>query len=144
MSLIHTLVLIYLTSRLVGFLLCADVVLASRRMVCDPALEVKDVSLNCTKRVVVAHIEPGCGSRLSCLRSLLDNLNPLRCNEMALSPNFRLVYPFLRFNLLSKHRLGLVEVVLRSLLFFMDGSTRVVQLRDFFYWLGFVKQVVLK
>lgn len=129
-----------LSSRLVWLLFYTDVVLESSSLiVCDAAFKVEDVSLNCTERVVVAHIKACCSGWLSCLGSLLDNLNPLRWNKVILKPA---VWSLFRFYFLSSHGLSFVEIVFGSLFLFVDWRTRVVELRNFLHWLSFIEVVI--
>ena len=105
----------------VWFFLYTDVVLDGRSLVvCDPALKVEDVSLNCTERVVVTNVETCCGSWLSRLGSFLNNLNALRRNKVVLNPTFCALF---RLDFLSCNGLRLVKLVFGSLFLFVDRST---------------------
>lgn len=129
--------LFYLSARFIWLFLSADVVL-SAQVVRNAALEVEDVGFYCTKRVVVTDIETSRCCRLSCLRSFLDNLNPLS-DRLILSSNFRRISSPLLLHYLSRDWLGLVEICLLDLLFFVVGCARIIQLRNLLHRLSFVE-----
>lgn len=129
--------LFYLSAGFIWLFLSADVILGAQ-VIRNAALEVEDVGFYCTKRVVVTDIETSRGGRLSCLRSFLDNLNPLS-DRLILSSNFSRISSPLLLHYLSRDRLGLVEICLLDLLFFVVGCTRIIQLRNLLHRLSFVE-----
>ncbi len=121
LSLVETKMLFYLAPRFIGLFLYADVILESNSgVVCDSAFKVEDVSLNCTERVVVAHIEACCSGWLSRLRSFLNDLNALSRNKVIMCSAF---CPLLRLDFLFCNRLSFVKIISGGLLFFVDRST---------------------
>ncbi len=133
--------LFYLSAGFIWLFLSADVVLGAQ-VVRNAALEVEDVGFYCTKRVVVTDIETRRGSGLSCLRSFLDNLNPLS-DRLILSTTLGRICSTLLLYDLSRDWLGLVEICLLDLLFFVVGCTRIIQLRNLLHRLSFVELIGL-
>ena len=106
-------------------------------------LEVEDVSLNCTKRVVVTDIETRSCRWLPSLGCFLHYWNSLWRCKAALNPTF-LHYFFILLHFLSANRLSFIKVILWSLLFFIDWCALVVKLLYLLHWLCFVKQVTFE
>jgi len=105
-------------------------------MVWHTSLEIKDISLDCTERVVVADIKTSSCCWLSCLGSLLNYLYALCNNRRGLVCPFNYLSS-VAFNDLTRDWLRFVKISLLNGFFFV-GCALVVQLQNIFYWLGLV------
>ena len=87
-------------------------------MVWNTTFEIKDISLDCTERVIIAYVETSSCGWLSCLRGFLNNLYTLCNYRGSLVGSFNCLSP-LTFNDLTHNWLCFVEISLLNRFIFV-------------------------
>ena len=136
MWMVQTCMLFYFSAWLVWFLFVTYGVKGCPLMVWHTSLEIKDISLDCTERVVVADIKTSSCCWLSCLWSFLNDLYALCNNWRGLVCSFNYLSS-VAFNDLTRDWLRFVKISLLNGFFFI-GCALVVQLQNILHWLGLV------